>query len=207
MNLTTAVPVFTVVVVGCFGASSALAQGGTGREPATSKKPTPTHLIRPPKPNPQAPPFTKKGLVDALSSASSSSLIREVRRRGVSFDLTEEVESELNAMGAQPELIAAVRDNFRSDAVRGGVLTGKATRLVQPPYPAIARSAHVSGQVQVQIVIDENGDVVDAQAISGNPLLYGASLAAARASKFTPTKLSGVPVKVTGIVVYNFVSQ
>lgn len=91
--------------------------------------------------------------------------------------------------------------------ISGGVLNGKAVRLVQPPYPAIARSAHASGQVRVQITIDENGNVVSAAAVSGHPLLQGAAVAAARQSKFTPTKLSGMPVKVTGVIIYNFVAQ
>jgi|SRR2546423_1243778 len=91
--------------------------------------------------------------------------------------------------------------------ISGGVLNGKAVRLVQPPYPAIARSAHASGQVKVQIVIDENGNVISAAPVSGHPLLTGAAVAAARASKFTPTKLSGMPVKVSGVIIYNFVAQ
>jgi protein TonB len=91
--------------------------------------------------------------------------------------------------------------------ISGGVLNGKAVRLVQPPYPAIARSAHASGQVRVQITIDENGNVISATPVSGHPLLQGAATAAARASKFTPTKLSGQPVKVTGVIIYNFVAQ
>ena len=91
--------------------------------------------------------------------------------------------------------------------ISGGVLNGKAVRLVQPPYPAIARSAHASGQVRVQIVIDENGNVISAAPVSGHPLLQGAAVAAARASKFTPTKLSGMPVKVSGVIIYNFVAQ
>jgi protein TonB len=91
--------------------------------------------------------------------------------------------------------------------ISGGVLNGKAVRLVQPPYPAIARSAHAAGQVRVQITIDENGNVVSAAAVSGHPLLQGAAVAAARQSKFTPTKLSGMPVKVTGVIIYNFVAQ
>lgn len=192
---------------------SVYAQGGTGRETTASKRATPsiTRPIRPARPNPAAPPFTKKGFTDALgalgSGASQASLLREVRRRGVNFDLTEEVESELDAMGAGAELIAAVDANFRSNAVRGGVLAGKAVRLVQPPYPTIARSARVSGKVQVQITIDEEGKVIEAEAISGHPLLYGAAITAARASTFTPTKLSGQPVKVTGTIIYNFVSQ
>lgn len=91
--------------------------------------------------------------------------------------------------------------------ISGGILNGKAIRLVQPPYPAIARSAHASGQVRVQVVVDENGNVISATPVSGHPLLQGAAVAAARASKFSPTLLSGQPVKVTGIVVYNFVLQ
>jgi TonB family protein len=91
--------------------------------------------------------------------------------------------------------------------ISGGVLNGKAVHLVQPPYPAIARAAHVSGTVTVQVLIDENGNVVSANATSGHPLLQASSVAAARASKFVPTKLSGQPVKVTGIIQYNFVAQ
>lgn len=91
--------------------------------------------------------------------------------------------------------------------ISGGVLNGKAVRLVQPPYPAIARSAHASGQVVVQVLIDENGNVVAAHATSGHPLLQAAAVNAARASKFTPTKLSGQPVKVNGVIIYNFLAQ
>ena len=91
--------------------------------------------------------------------------------------------------------------------ISGGVMNGKAVRLVTPPYPAIARSAHASGQVSVQVLIDENGNVIAAHATNGHPLLQAAAVAAARASKFTPTKLSGQPVKVNGVIIYNFVAQ
>ena len=91
--------------------------------------------------------------------------------------------------------------------ISGGVLNGKAVHLVQPQYPPMARTAHVAGQVSVQVLIDENGNVVSAHASSGHPLLQAAAVAAARASKFTPTKLSGQPVKVNGVIIYNFVPQ
>lgn len=91
--------------------------------------------------------------------------------------------------------------------ISGGVLNGKAVHLVTPPYPAIARSAHAAGAVNVQVLIDENGNVIAAHAVSGHPLLQAAAVAAARASKFTPTKLSGQPVKVNGVIIYNFVAQ
>jgi TonB family protein len=91
--------------------------------------------------------------------------------------------------------------------ISGGVLNGKAVHLVQPPYPAIARSAHASGQVTVQVLIDEDGNVVAAHATSGHPLLQASAVAAARGSRFTPTKLNGQPVKVNGVIIYNFVAQ
>ena len=91
--------------------------------------------------------------------------------------------------------------------ISGGVLNGKAVHLVQPSYPQIARQAHASGTVVVQVLIDENGNVVSAHAISGHPLLQAVAVAAARASKFSPTKLSGQPVKVNGVIQYNFVAQ
>jgi len=91
--------------------------------------------------------------------------------------------------------------------ISGGVLNGKAVNLPHPPYPAIARQAHASGTVTVQVTIDENGNVISAHAISGHPLLQAVAVAAARGAKFSPTKLSGQPVKVTGVITYNFVAQ
>jgi protein TonB len=91
--------------------------------------------------------------------------------------------------------------------ISGGVLNGKAISLPKPAYPAIARSAHASGTVVVQVTIDENGRVISAAAVSGHPLLRGVAVQAARGARFSPTKLSGQPVKVTGVITYNFVAQ
>jgi protein TonB len=86
-------------------------------------------------------------------------------------------------------------------------MNGKATYLAKPPYPPIARAAHASGTVTVQVLIDENGNVISARATSGHPLLQASAVSAARASKFSPTKMSGQPVKVNGVIIYNFVAQ
>ncbi|HNU08779.1 MAG TPA: TonB family protein [Pyrinomonadaceae bacterium] len=88
--------------------------------------------------------------------------------------------------------------------ISGGVVNGKATNLVKPPYPAAARAVRASGAVNVQVTIDENGSVISASAVSGHPLLRAAAVQAARSSRFSPTLLSGQPVKVTGVIVYNF---
>jgi protein TonB len=91
--------------------------------------------------------------------------------------------------------------------ISGGVLNGKAISLPKPPYPAIAKQAHASGTVVVQVTIDENGGVMAAHAVSGHPVLQAVCVAAARQARFSPTKLSGQPVKVTGVITYNFVAQ
>ena len=91
--------------------------------------------------------------------------------------------------------------------ISGGVLNGKAISLPKPAYPPIARQAHASGTVVVQVTIDENGNVISARAISGHPLLQAVAVGAARGARFSPTKLSGQPVKVTGVITYNFVAQ
>lgn len=88
--------------------------------------------------------------------------------------------------------------------ISGGVLNGKASSLVTPPYPAAAKAVRASGAVNVQVTINESGAVVSATAVSGHPLLRPAAVQAARSSKFSPTLLSGQPVSVTGIIIYNF---
>jgi len=95
----------------------------------------------------------------------------------------------------------------RTAPISGGVLNGKATSLPKPPYPPVAKAARASGTVTVQVTIDENGNVISARAVSGHPLLQAAAVQAARSAKFSPTKLSGQPVKVTGVITYNFVAQ
>jgi periplasmic protein TonB len=89
--------------------------------------------------------------------------------------------------------------------ISGGVLNGKAISLPKPPYPAIARSARAAGTVVVQVTIDESGKVISARAVSGHPLLQAAAVQAAYGARFSPTQLSGQPVKVTGTISYNFV--
>ncbi len=91
--------------------------------------------------------------------------------------------------------------------VTGGVVNGKAITLVKPEYSKAAQAIRASGEVKVQVTIDEDGSVISASAVSGHPLLRPSAVNAARASKFSPTFLSNQKVKVTGIIVYNFKQQ
>jgi protein TonB len=88
--------------------------------------------------------------------------------------------------------------------VSRGVVNGEAKYLPKPDYPKTAQAVRVEGKVDVQVLIDENGHVVSAKAVSGNALLRAAAESAARSARFKPTTLSDVPVKVTGVIVYNF---
>jgi TonB family protein len=87
------------------------------------------------------------------------------------------------------------------------VLNGRALRLSRPDYPATARTAHASGTVVVQVTIDEAGKIIAAQAVSGHPLLRESAVAAARDSEFSPTKLCGEAVRVTGVITYSFAAR
>ena len=89
-------------------------------------------------------------------------------------------------------------------AVNGGVLNGRAVNLATPQYPAIARQAHVSGQVTVEVAVDETGRVITARAVSGNPLLRPAAENAARQSRIIPSRINNENVRTTGLLVYNF---
>jgi TonB family protein len=93
------------------------------------------------------------------------------------------------------------RPSVRKSAVRAG---GEVVRRMQPAYPAAARSAHITGTVVVELVVNERGSVTSARASSGPPLLAGAAEAAARGFKFTPITLDGVPVKSNQTVLFHF---
>ena len=91
-----------------------------------------------------------------------------------------------------------------STTVNGGILNGKAISKPAPAYPAVARAARAEGTVVVRIVVDESGRVSEAEAVSGHPLLQQAAAGAVRQWWFTPTLLSGQPVKVSGMATVNF---
>lgn len=107
--------------------------------------------------------------------------------------------------GDEPPPTPAPTPAPKKTIVAGGVLNGKAISKPAPEYPAIAKAAGASGTVVVQIVVGEDGQVVSASAVSGHPLLQQAAVAAARRARFAPTTLSGQPVKVSGVITYNFV--
>lgn len=118
---------------------------------------------------------------------------------------SKEIEKEIPPVMKKPapKSAAVVPTIIRS----GKVLNGEAINLVKPPYPTIAKAVHAAGAVNVQVTIDENGNVTSSKAVSGHPLLRQVSEQAARASKFSSTLIGDQKVKVTGVIVYNFIAQ
>ncbi len=113
-------------------------------------------------------------------------------------------------------------DSFSPEGARqlGGVIQGQAIKRVAPSYPLFAKDLRVYGTVTVEVVVDEQGNVINSRYLKGNfhrprnvtedqargvaEDLKKAAVDAARKWKFTPTKLSGVPVKVIGTITFNF---
>ena len=95
---------------------------------------------------------------------------------------------------------AKVKDFARQyKAIPTGIINGRAIKL---PTPTCPTNVDCAGIVKAIILIDENGKVIKAQIISGDAAKYEFVLAAARETKFTPT--TDLPLKVAGILVYNF---
>ena len=99
----------------------------------------------------------------------------------------------------------SVSTNKIPQQVSGGVLNGKAVSLPKPPYPAAARAVRAAGAVSIQVLVDEQGQIFSASAVSGHPLLRAAARNAACEAVFSPVYLGGNPVKVSGVITYNFV--
>jgi len=122
-------------------------------------------------------------------------------------------------VGATTELNNCIYDNLEKDPdickedesqpkekiIIAGILNGKSTVLPKPVYPKTLKKKRISGQVTVKVIIDFDGLVIFAEAIKGIAELFEVSVEAAKKAKFSPTLLSGKPVKVSGVIVYDFV--
>ena len=91
--------------------------------------------------------------------------------------------------------------------IRKNVINGDALVLPKPAYPEIAKQARVQGTVNVQVLIDEKGNVISATVVAGHPFLVHAAKMAALQARFSPTTLGDQAVKVSGVITYNFVLQ
>ena len=114
----------------------------------------------------------------------------------------------------EPPPAPPVRQNTEQSAqtkpsapISFGVLNRRAKSLPKPFYPEQAMSAGIQGLVQVQVVVDESGRVVSANATNGDPQLQKSAIEAAYKARFAPTILSGQAVRIQGVLNYNFTIQ
>ena len=109
------------------------------------------------------------------------------------------------ATAARPAQSETPATKKKRRVISGGVLDERAISKPRPVYPSIALVTRASGEVSVQVTVDENGDVTEARAVSGHPLLRQAAERAARRAKFKPEVFDGEPVAVSGVLNYTFV--
>jgi protein TonB len=75
---------------------------------------------------------------------------------------------------------------------------------VAPVYPALAQSARLSGDVVIEMTIDDEGKVADARVVKSVPLLDQAALDAVNQWEYQPSLLNGVPTAVVMTVTVRF---
>ena len=151
-------------------------------------------------------------LRDAAQRAAWNAKFSPTTLGGVPVKVTGTIVYNFVAAGSAPTVYAGSPQIEASTleakgAINGGVLNSKAIALPAPSCPPAAKAVRAQGAVSVQILVDEEGKVIYTAAISGHPLLRFAATKAAKEAKFAPTYLKGVPVKVTGVLTYNFVAS
>lgn len=155
----------------------------------------PTNVSVAAQPIPPAPPGAKLGTVNVDPPTPGNEGVNGGRPSGGTQIVTDTEPPPLpKPTPAPPRVVRAPT-----------VLNSKALSLPKPVYTAIAKASHAQGTVTVQVLIDESGKVVSAKAVNGHPLLILEAQKAAYQARFSPTMIGEQPVKVSGVITYNFI--
>lgn len=100
----------------------------------------------------------------------------------------------LPAAGLPQELVKL----SRAEATRAVV------SKVAPEYPAMARQLKMAGEVEVEAVVTETGQVEAVNIVSGNPVLTRAVVEAVKKWKFAPQMMGGKPARAVAPLSFNF---
>jgi TonB family protein len=84
------------------------------------------------------------------------------------------------------------------------VLRAAAVNIPQPEFPIAAELAGHQQKVEVQVVVDEKGEVTSARATSPETLLNEAAEDAARKARFKAAKLSDNPAQIFSVISFEF---
>ncbi len=90
--------------------------------------------------------------------------------------------------------------------ISGDCFSGCPTRIVLHRYPREARRLGISGQVQIEAIVNEQGNVIYARTIKGSPFLSRSSEQSAYLSSYAPKKTcDDKPIKFRWVITYNFI--
>jgi TonB family protein len=139
----------------------------------------------------------------SVVSADFKPLPREAVKYFESFKPTPLTDAEIRQLASfsEAESAKAVPSKVK---VSGGVLQQSALKRVEPEYPEAAKAAKIFGAVQVRILISEEGQVIEAEVVSGPEPLRAAALEAAKQWTFKPISLGKYAVKAEGVLIFNF---
>jgi outer membrane biosynthesis protein TonB len=73
----------------------------------------------------------------------------------------------------------------KEKTIKQPIVNGMATYLPKHDFPQEAKDFCANGKVEVEVLIGEDGNVIEAKAISGDELLHGSAVEAAKKAKFT----------------------
>lgn len=85
-----------------------------------------------------------------------------------------------------------------------GLIPPKPIKQAKAVYPPIAKMQKIQGKVDVRVLVDENGNVIEAKAISGHNIFHAESEKAALKSKFYPAEVDGIKVKCFFTISFDF---
>ncbi|HKM49393.1 MAG TPA: TonB family protein [Terriglobales bacterium] len=104
-------------------------------------------------------------------------------------------------MSASPNL---PKPSLATLTISQGVSQGLLIKRVQPKYPPAALATHTQGAVQIDAIINKEGNVTNLKVLSGDPVLAKAAVDAVRQWRYKPYYLDGEPVEIETQITVNF---
>jgi TonB family protein len=180
--------------------------------PATSPSPSPANNVVSGSSETKGPALASKSTISSNSSQNFSLSLPRAMITSNKLNTPDLVEvGDKSNVRSQPLMVQVDSEpppppapNAILKPVSGGVLNGTALSLPSPYYPESAKRMRISGVVAVEVIVDEAGKVMSAKATSGPATLRDVAVQAAQRARFSPTKLSGQPVRVSGMINYKF---
>jgi TonB family protein len=143
---------------------------------------------------------------DRARELATEARVASEKARDEAVAARERADAEAAAKAARAKADTERRAKLAKTAVRVGGAIRNPTKIkdATPVYPAIARSARVSGTVQIELTVGADGKVADWRVVKGVPLLDEAAIDAVKQWEYTPTRVKGVAVPVIINVAVNF---